>query len=146
MISADDVFSLSERLAILPVVGGEEARCRSAISRAYYASFHWAKDVLGQFGVAISAGPAGHAEATRYLSQCGLPNAESVGRKLVEFRTMRNNADYELQKNGFESCKTAKLWIEIASRIKSELQSWQHDRLAAQAAFDKLKALPQFRK
>jgi uncharacterized protein (UPF0332 family) len=146
MISANELLELAAKIAVVSAIGGEEARCRAAVSRSYYAAFHWAREFLVQFGISVSSGPAGHGETIRYLSQSGLPNAQVVSRGLAELRRMRNLADYELHDVSFESCAVAIVWIDNAWDVNRQLDEWLRDRPAIQAAFDRLKSLPQFRK
>ena len=83
-------------------VGGEwasglrEAKWRSAVSRAYYAAFHVARDLLRQGGFEVPQGD----QANRYLwlrlSNAGPPDVRQAGLELGHLRTRRNQADYDV--------------------------------------------------
>jgi len=146
MISGSELFEIAQKLTILRANGSEEARCRSAVSRVYYAAFHWAVEFLAEFAIQISQNSAGHKEVVRYIMRSGLPDAEAIGRAIDHLRSLRNRADYVLSCGGFESCELAKSCIEDVSELKATLASWRGDPTAAQSAFQKLKSDPTFRK
>jgi uncharacterized protein (UPF0332 family) len=74
-----------------------EAAWRSAVSRAYYAAFHRAREVLENLGFAVSRGERAHAYLWLRLSNCGNPRIQTTGAALRSLRQDRNRADYELQ-------------------------------------------------
>ena len=49
-----------------------EAALRSAISRAYYALFNSAAEVLREWGFTVSDGPGAHGEIRNRFSNCGI--------------------------------------------------------------------------
>jgi uncharacterized protein (UPF0332 family) len=142
MISADDILSLAGRLALTPSLGVEEARCRSAISRAYYAAFHFAKDFLRQFEIKLNTGPSGHGEAVRYLFNCGYATAQVAARRLEDLRTIRNHADYNLEMRGLDNNRQAMVCVEQAADFKSDLIIYLQNRAAIQAGLAAWKANP----
>ncbi len=76
--------------------GAREAEWRSAVSRAYYAAFHVARQLLVQSGFAIPDGPTGHAAVWLRLANAGHPDIVAVGNGLNSLRGFRNQADYNL--------------------------------------------------
>lgn len=142
MISADDILELAGRIEDDSSIGDEEVRCRSAISRAYYAAFHFAKAFLQEFEITVSTGPSGHGEVFRYLFNCGSATARSAARVLDEMRRIRNLADYDLKLTGFESCEVGKNHVKHALAIKSDLQVCLQNPAAIRAGFAAWKANP----
>ena len=76
--------------------GTREAEWRSAVSRAYYAAFHAAGDLLRQCRFRIPAAEQAHAYIWLRLANAGEPNVISAGNRLKDLRTYRNRADYDL--------------------------------------------------
>jgi uncharacterized protein (UPF0332 family) len=74
----------------------EEADWRSAVSRAYYAAFHVARQLLTDLQFRVPWGERAHAYLWLRLSNCGDPQVESAGRSLQRLRGDRNRADYDL--------------------------------------------------
>jgi uncharacterized protein (UPF0332 family) len=142
MISADDILELAGGIARVASLGTEEARCRSAVSRAYYSAFHFAKEFLGEFEIIVSAGPSGHGEVYRYLFNCGFPTARAAASLLDELRRSRNQADYDLAVRRFESCASAVYHIQEAADIKSDLVLCRQNRAAIRAGLAAWKANP----
>ncbi len=75
-----------------------EAAWRSAISRAYYAAFHVARQLLEDLGFRVPFGEQAHAYLWLRLYNCGDPQVRLVGRRLNDLRRERNWADYDLQR------------------------------------------------
>jgi uncharacterized protein (UPF0332 family) len=87
-----DFLAVANALA----AGPTEAEWRSAISRAYYAAFHTAREFLIRLRFRVPAGEQAHAYLWLRLSNTGDPAADSIGRLLRDLRGRRNNADYDL--------------------------------------------------
>jgi uncharacterized protein (UPF0332 family) len=87
-----DFLAVASALA----AGPTEAECRSAISRAYYAAFHTAREFIIRLRFRVPAGEQAHAYLWLRLSNTGDPAADSIGRLLRDLRGRRNNADYDL--------------------------------------------------
>jgi uncharacterized protein (UPF0332 family) len=75
--------------------GTEPAR-RTAISRAYYAAFHVARDWLESLGFVFPDSDRSHAYLWLRLQNCGEAAVEDAGRDLQDLRSERNVADYDL--------------------------------------------------
>ena len=75
--------------------GTTEAEWRSATSRAYYAAFHVARQLLFSLGFAVPTSDRGHAHLWLRLSNAGHPDVEVAGNRLNNLRGDRNSADYD---------------------------------------------------
>lgn len=78
--------------------GEREAWWRSAVSRAYYAAFHVACQLLRGCGFTVPQTEKAHAYAWRRLANCGHAEIQAAGTELNDLRGMRNWADYELDR------------------------------------------------
>jgi uncharacterized protein (UPF0332 family) len=87
-----DFLAVANTLA----AGPTEAEWRSAVSRAYYAAFHTARELLTRLRFRVPGGEQAHAYLWLRLSNTGDPTADAVGRLLRDLRGRRNNADYDL--------------------------------------------------
>lgn len=76
--------------------GPTEAEWRSAVSRAYYAAFHTAREFLTRLRFRVPAGEQAHAYLWLRLSNTGDPTSDTIGRLLRDLRGRRNIADYDL--------------------------------------------------
>ena len=74
-----------------------EAAWRSGLSRAYYAAFHVARDLMESLGFAVPKADAAHKHMAWRLGNCGDVQVEDVGRKLDILRGDRNSADYDMR-------------------------------------------------
>jgi uncharacterized protein (UPF0332 family) len=90
MMDARDFLTLAENL----VSGPLEAEWRSAVSRAYYAAFHVARELLHHCNFRVPRDEKAHVYLTRRLGNAGHPDTDAAGRKLDTLRTERNRADY----------------------------------------------------
>src|SRR5436305_1899156 len=80
-------------LATTPLL--EEAILRSAISRAYYAAFHEARDYLANHGdTGIPTGGRAHAYVRDRFRNDPDTNRQQIGQYLDRMRLDRNRADY----------------------------------------------------
>jgi uncharacterized protein (UPF0332 family) len=77
-------------------VGSREGEWRSSISRAYYAVFHVARDLLTQVGFQVPAASASHQYLYQRLNNCGEPTVQKAASLLNNLRNERNFADYDL--------------------------------------------------
>jgi uncharacterized protein (UPF0332 family) len=72
-----------------------EADWRTAVSRAYYAAFHVARQVLGDLNFTVPRADRAHQYLVFRLSNCGDSAVEQAGRDLETLRRLRNRADYD---------------------------------------------------
>src|SRR5688572_21477559 len=87
-----DFLPLARRLAS----GGSEAEWRTAVSRAYYAAFHVARDLLTDLGFTPPRADRAHEYLYRRLNNCGVAAVETAAGHLKNLRQVRNQADYDL--------------------------------------------------
>lgn len=92
-----EYLDLAGELVTNPRANAVEACLRSAISRAYYAAFHAAKDFLAERDSFVPAGPDVHAKVWgRYLSGPGTGrHRKAIARNGKRLREDRGKADYD---------------------------------------------------
>lgn len=91
-MSGRDFLTLAKAL----LAESTEAHWRSAISRAYYAAFHVARQLLGDLGFRTPRADQAHAYLWLRLSNCGDPQIQIAGQRLRDLRSERNRADYDI--------------------------------------------------
>jgi uncharacterized protein (UPF0332 family) len=84
-----DFLLLAARLA----AGSTEADWRTAVSRAYYAAFHIARQLFVDLQFTVPRADRAHQYLVFRLSNCGEPAVEQAGRDLETLRRLRNRAD-----------------------------------------------------
>jgi hypothetical protein len=87
-----DFLDTASRLAL----GATEADWRSAVSRAYYAVFHYFDRFLHSHGVSIGRGGNVHAVLYAGLLHCGFPQLGRIASRIDDLRIARGEADYDL--------------------------------------------------
>lgn len=129
MIEGDEFLKLAETYA----TGKSEADWRSAVSRAYYAAFHVARDFLTSLGFVTPRAEVAHAFLWRRLGSCGLAPLALAGSRLNQLRGERNRADYDL--NSDLPRKDAQAAVKSAAMIIATLQAVSPDdrRLVTEA-------------
>ena len=78
--------------------GPTEGDWRSAVSRAYYAVFHFFREFLLANGVDVGQGGACHSNLYVGLNNCGIGVVSPVAAKIDLLRTARVQADYDLRR------------------------------------------------
>lgn len=78
--------------------GPTEADWRTAVSRAYYATFHAARQLLQSWGFQIGRTDQSHVGITRRLAAASLTELETASREIGDLRSKRNSADYDLER------------------------------------------------
>lgn len=111
---------LAERLA---EQGAYPAEFRSAISRAYYAAFHFGLNQLRGMGFHIVQNQFAHEEVSRHLNNCGDAELAKAASKMNDLRARRNHADYELQRTDIEQKKNAKMLVYQAKKLIEAIES-----------------------
>jgi uncharacterized protein (UPF0332 family) len=76
--------------------GTREAEWRSAASRANYAAFHAARDLLQVAGFVVPAAEQAHAYLWLRLANTKQVDVDKAGNQLRDLRSVRNWADYDL--------------------------------------------------
>jgi uncharacterized protein (UPF0332 family) len=91
-MDARDFLALSRQLASATT----EAAWRSAVSRAYYATFHVARLLMEDLQFAVPQADRAHAYLWLRLANCGEPGVQQAAYTMNELRGYRNRADYDL--------------------------------------------------
>ncbi len=86
-----EYLSLAETLA----AGTTEAEWRSAVSRAYYAAFHVARELLISLGFRVPQAERAHSYLWLRLANAGAADVQIAGNRLNSLRRQRNRADYD---------------------------------------------------
>ncbi len=97
------------------IVGQTEAAWRSGVSRAYYAAFHVARQLMEDLGFTVPRADRAHGYLWLRLSNAGDPQVMSAGRELKILRDARNGADYEV--NRYLAQATASVQIQAAEQL-----------------------------
>jgi uncharacterized protein (UPF0332 family) len=105
--------------------GHREAEWRSAVSRAYYAAFHIARQFLTQCGFVVPRVDRPHAYLWLRLSNSGHPDVRNAGAKLTFLRQKRNHADYDIgrpleQMNAIDRVQIAAEVVELLDAVTKE--------------------------
>jgi len=90
---------------------------RSAISRAYYATYHTAVQALEGIGISPGRGPGGHQRVQDLLSNADDGELATVASKIGDFRSKRIAADYHLSDTSVENQKTARCYVNLAKDL-----------------------------
>ena len=73
-----------------------EGDWRSAISRGYYAVFHYFREFLLAHGLDIGQGGVAHSNLYMALWNCGFPLIAPIAARIDDLRILRGKADYDL--------------------------------------------------
>jgi uncharacterized protein (UPF0332 family) len=82
----------AERLSL----GATEGDWRSAISRGYYAVFHYFRAFLLAQGLDVGRGGQSHFNLYSGLLNCGYPAVAAIASRIDRLRELRVYADYDL--------------------------------------------------
>ena len=93
-MTGPDFLPLANRLA----AASSEPEWRTAIGRAYYATFHVARQLLEELGFRVPWADRAHAYLTMRLNNCGDAQVQRAASDLHSLRSLRNQADYDLQR------------------------------------------------
>jgi uncharacterized protein (UPF0332 family) len=121
-----DFLALAEQW----VLGSTEAEWRSAVSRAYYAAFHVARQLLRRCGFAVPRADQAHAYLARRLAYAGHPDVCRAGTRLNSLRGDRNRADYDLHLPMTQAHAAAQ--VQIAKEIIHHLDAASLDPIKTQ--------------
>ena len=129
-----DFISLAIRLSN----SHREADLRTAVSRAYYGTFHLARKLLEDCGVYLSGKERYKTEAHQKVRFClgESDNEEAVlvSKKLGSLRDRRNEADYDLDATTFRHPSNVTVEVQIARQIVDGIL-----RCRAEPAFSELR-------
>lgn len=90
-----DFYALADYLFANYPSGKREAAVRSAVSRAYYAAFLYARDVMRSWGCFLTT-KAVHSQVSQGLKCSGRRSFFLLGDKVAKLCREREKADYEL--------------------------------------------------
>jgi hypothetical protein len=110
-MTGHDFLSLANRLA----AAATEADWRTAISRAYYAAFHVARQVVIDLGFTVPQADRAHAYLWMRLGNCGETLVQQAAADLHDLRRRRNQADYDLHRPHRQNMATPQ--VLLARRI-----------------------------
>lgn len=101
----------------------DEARSRSAISRAYYAAFCTARNfLLNREGLTISRSGRAHGEVRRGFLKSSDKAKKQVANRLKQLKEFRRRADYDDEFVGVEHSRNQAL--KLAKRIIDSLRGF----------------------
>jgi uncharacterized protein (UPF0332 family) len=95
----------------------EEPDWRSAISRAYYASFLDARELLDVMQFAVSRRKDTHQEVRKHFTHSSQSLGRTIARELSILHAQRLNADYEMADSLVYNVKDAEFAIAKAKHI-----------------------------
>jgi len=98
-MNARDYFELAQKLAQMRT----EAAIRSAISRGYYAAFHFGKNLVEPLGVNLPKDATAHEKLYRLLNNSGVKSAVDAADWLRRLRQRRTQADYDFARSDLNS-------------------------------------------
>ena len=116
-----DYLTLAQNLAGQTVIVSEQAKFRSAISRAYYAAFHQAKQVLEEKDRLTIPLQNVHKFVINQFQNHPDPIRQKIGNRLQVLRGYRNQADYE--SSTYITTNTCQESLTLARRIISNIDS-----------------------
>jgi uncharacterized protein (UPF0332 family) len=95
MIAPDDLAADAESLH---AAGASAARCRSVVSRAYYAAYHACDIRAKELGYLFDPDRRGgtHEQLHKFMRQCGDSKLRRAFKRLKSLYTKRIDADYRL--------------------------------------------------
>ena len=122
---AQDFQNVAEALA----KNNNPAYLRSAVSRAYYAVYNTATEILRNLGFQVSQNANGHMDVIRKLSNAGNINIRKVGIDVGALESMRIDADYRLTnpRTKVEDKNTVTLWVLKARQTLKILEDCKSD-------------------
>lgn len=92
---------------------GFEADRRTSVSRAYFAVFNQIRAELALKNIEIERTASGHVQLYMFLNNCGIEHFQNIAGKLNSLRTIRDEADYDLETQTFNE-KTCILQYQVA--------------------------------
>jgi uncharacterized protein (UPF0332 family) len=122
-----DFLTLARKL----LAESDEADWRTAVSRAYYAAFHAAREFFVAMRFRVARSDKAHSYLWLRLQNCGDQLLKNAGSDLADLRSQRNTADYDLGSSYLQ--KWATDWVDTAEQIILALETATADtvRLAA---------------
>lgn len=130
-----EFHNIAERLA---ANGKRPAEFRTAISRAYYAAYHVAREVLLPLGADLSGDRDAHVDVRMHLEHSGDRVLIEVSDALRKLHSDRKVADYNLTDATIEKQKEASARVErarmIMEKVEKQCLGSQKTQIATQIA------------
>lgn len=123
-MNAQEFLSLAGKLVASP--SASEAACRTAVSRAYYACFHSAKDYLIELGFRMGRN---HGLPQRMLMSAGVEASLRAGQLLGNLQSERIWADYDLASSRVIDNEIARHCVEVAHEFLTLLTECRQEPL-----------------
>jgi uncharacterized protein (UPF0332 family) len=98
-MAAREYFDLARKLAQMRT----EAALRSAISRGYYAAFHFGKGLVEALGFSLPKDASAHEKLIELLYNAGIESAKDGAVWLRRLRQRRALADYDFERTDLQS-------------------------------------------
>lgn len=140
-MTGEEYIALAGRLVVSPALGSEEARFRTAASRAYYGAFHLAVALLTSWGIKVRQNAYGHQDAYNLFWGSDHSEARKVASLLDDLRTERIKADYRLDDPRFHDPPTAMMCVEMGEAVKRCLDRCRHDAETVQQGIQQWRIL-----
>ena len=109
----------------------DEARFRSAVSRAYYGAFNLGVQFLEKLGFRAPSSGNKHFYVRVRLSQSGDEEVARAGGLLSDLQSERNDANYDLADPGVGTQQVAMTSVETAHEIRRALTGCSEPRCSA---------------
>lgn len=104
----------------------DEGAQRSAISRAYYACFHRARDYARRSSMGIRQDGSAHVAVRRFLEE----RDQEAAFELKRLHTVRKRADYDIPFPDADPVEAARSAIELATTIIAAIDALDNDAVA----------------
>ena len=103
--------------------GTSEPQFRTAVSRAYYAVYNVAINLLKEMDFTISGKFDTHVVMRRHFNNSGNTELKRAAEKIKDLKTKRQHADYELNRTDIEKQHNAKAHVKSAGRVIETLEN-----------------------
>lgn len=118
---AKELVARVTRSDCLPGTAGE-AECRSAISRAYYAAFLVASDLLDSIGIRVPESGVCHEVVKNGLNNSNDADLVAASSQLGTLGTERRQADYKLANTRPEKAAQAQAMTVVSDKVIATLR------------------------
>jgi len=126
LIFATDLLNRLRQNQGLSTPGGR-AECRSAISRAYYATFLVAVEFLNGIGISVTAKGECHTAVNHGLNNSGNQDLKKAASNLGTLGTERRTADYQMAQSRPEQIAQVEIAVEMATQAILALDQIKND-------------------
>ncbi len=127
-MEAKTFFTFAQKLVQMR----DEPALRSAVSRAYYAAYHFSIGLVREIGFQFEKGAPAHEKIYQYLRNTQMQDAVSAANDLKLLRKRRNEADYELDSSEFKDHISCQIDLARAQLIISQVEKLAREPLRTQ--------------